>query len=132
MKAYSRMIPVLFLLFSFGCCISPATWTCCGPTPTAASAELMRNPQWNHKTILKLRMGMPLAEFEAVFGPPDRGSGNTMESKVVSTGKTMIYEYDMGKHADSLYPDIFKVNKVYFNMETDPPVVERWDLEYVY
>ncbi len=92
----------------------------------------MRNTQFNHKTVTLLRTGMPLAEFESIFGPPDRSSGNTLESKAVSALRNMVYEYDMGKHADAHYPDVFGVNKIYFNLETVPPVVERWDLDYVY
>ncbi len=63
---------------------------------------------------------MQLPEFESIFGPPDRSSSNTLEAKVATAVKQMVYEYDMGKHLDAHYPEVFGVNKFYFNIETDP------------
>ncbi|MFZ2447683.1 MAG: hypothetical protein WAW37_15105 [Syntrophobacteraceae bacterium] len=129
MKAYLRLFPALILLISFGCCSDSGSFRC---TNTTAEPEIMRNTQFNHKTVIKLRMGMTLNEFEGVFGPPDRSSSNTLEAKVATAAKQMVYEYDMGKHPDAHYPEVFGVNKFYFNIESDPPALERWDIDYVY
>ena len=133
MKGWCKLLlAVSVLLIGYGCCTnvqSPAFK--CGPS-CETEQLVLRNTQFNHKTVANLMVGMPLPEFEGLYGPPDRSSANTLESKANTSFKNIIYEYDMGKHADAHYPDMFGVNKFYFNAEVDPPTLNRWDLDYVY
>jgi len=132
MNIYFRLLAVVILFISYGCCTNAqAPFFRCGPDHSQ-EPEIVRNTQFNHQTVTRLKTGLPLDEFETIFGPPDRSSSNTLESKVVTPVRQLVYEYDMGRHPDSPYPTMFHVNKFYFNAENDPPTLNRWDIDYVY
>ncbi|MEM5789432.1 MAG: hypothetical protein AAGU11_19135 [Syntrophobacteraceae bacterium] len=131
MRVYAGVFLALLLIGNYGCCTNAqAPLFRCGPV--SGEPEILRNTQFNHLTVLKVRSGMPLNEFESIFGPPDRSSSNTLESKVTTSIRQLVYEYDMGKHPNAHYPAMFNVNKFYFNADQDPPVLNRWDIDYVY
>ena len=128
MKIYCKLFALLVLLIGYGCCSNPH-FKCGSNEPDPV---VLRNTQFNHKTVGQIKIGMPLSEFEELFGPPDKSSANTLDAKASSALKHIVYEYDMGKHPDAQYPEMFCVNKFYFNAEAEPVTLLRWDIDYVY
>ena len=75
---------------------------------------------------------MKMGEIISIFGPPDRSSANTLESKVNMPFRELTFEYEMTQKPKAKYPEYIYINKFVFNAEQDPPVLKRWEIEFTH
>ncbi len=126
MNTCCKFIPVLFLLFCFGCCCPQNINLSCNQKQASASGEVMKHPQFTRASLSRIRDGMTVDEFEGIFGYPDRSHERKM-----GTTKFLIYEYDMGM--DPHYSHQFDIcNTFYFGVDQEPPVLRKWEIDYVH
>ena len=85
-----------------------------------------RHPGFTESAVLKLRAGITADAVRARFGNPDRSEVTTCGSSTPDPWQCMIWEYQM--EGDE-YGD---VNRIYFNVEFDPPRLNSWDIERMY
>ena len=85
-----------------------------------------RHPGFTELAVLKLSTGMTADAIRALFGNPDQSEVTTCGSSTPVPWQCMIWSYQM--EADE-YGD---VNRIYFDVDSAPPLLNSWDVERMY
>ena len=81
-------------------------------------------------TTYSLKVGMTTKEVQANFGLPDSTAVRQWGKDTPKPWPVLIYEYRINYLPGHGYMGY--INKFYFDMSYNPPLLHSWDIEYTY